>query len=502
MSFSGRFRPGGFGFLLAHELYLWRRVSPLSRKILPLVIMLAVPVVCGVGLAVLLAHVPDGKLSPRRAHAVTVFISLGLAANFLLMLPSAATGALRVFHDRGDLDLLLSAPVPAARVLAAKTVGLYLSVAALSLGLFGPFLLARAVLGHPGALGAFVVLLALAAVAVALAFAAARALGRWLGATRARTIVQVLAGVLGAFVFLAFQLNNFAPESAHAIGRALVGAAMPAPLDWPARAAMGAPGPLLAMLALGLAAAWASAGIAARLVADPPADRARRAAPAGPVRFAHGLTRVLVIKELRLVARDPELVASVTLRLVFLIPVVALVFRGGAAGFDPARLASAATFFAGFLASSLAWITVCAEDAPDLVAAAPVRSQPVLRAKLIAACVPPVALALVPALVAARFSPWAGFVAAMFAAAAAAAAGALQAWYGKPAPRKTFKTRQRGSFALGLAELALTTLMGATALLVARLSPLALLPGLLAAAIVYAAAEGRGTGPRAATSSG
>ncbi len=486
-------RPGSFVWLFAHELRLALR--GLGRrtftKVWPILLLALLPTTIGILAAIGLATLPD-----RAPDAVAInIVSLVIAGVALVMLPSATANVIRTFHDRADFDLLLAAPVPPRRVLAAKAIGLYAAVAVPFLFLFGPFLLASAVLGRPGMLGGIAMILVDAVIATALAFAAARALYRLIGPRAARTVLQIGAGLLGAVVFLGFQAQNIAPQTARRLGHALLTAsAPPTPFDWPARAALGAPGPLVAMLLLAAAGAWAATRVAARMIVTAPTERTRaRRLPEGTPRFLSGLTRIMVVKELRLLGRDPELLGQITLRLLFLIPAIALVFRSGSHGgnVDAPRLAAAATVFAGFLASSLGWLTVCAEDAPELLAAAPVPPARMRRAKWLAACLPPALLAVIPAALAALLDRWAGVIALLMATVAAASSAALQGWYGKPAPRKAFKSRQRGGFVLGIAELVLVSAWGGTALLIARLSPFALLPALVACAIVYAGDAGR-----------
>jgi hypothetical protein len=70
-----------------------------------------------------------------------------------------------------------------------------------------------------------------------------------------------------------------------------------------------------------------------------------------------------------------------------------------------ARLAAAGVFLTGALSSSLAWLALCAEDAPDLIAAAPLRPGVAIRAKLAAALTPPALMVSVLALVVLPKSP-------------------------------------------------------------------------------------------------
>ena len=214
-----------------------------------------------------------------------------------------------------------------------------------------------------------------------------------LGARRARVAVQLGAAAIGGTVFLLSQSQSLAPGLA---GRlfAAVARPWPTPFDWPGRAALGAPLPLAAMVGLGAAALALAARRGGRdLVAAGDPGGGAAAARTAVVRFHPGLTRAIVVKELRLIARDPELISQIALRLVYLIPLAALVVRGSH-GVDPGpALAAGATASAGLLASSLAWLVVAAEDAPDLLAAAPRAVATIARAKLIAATLVPAAVA-------------------------------------------------------------------------------------------------------------
>lgn len=477
---------GGFGWLFAHELRLAYRSlgRGAAKQMWPLLLFCAFPILGGIAGGIALGALPTPPLGDLAIKIASVVV-LGLLG---FMLPPAAAGVLRAFHDRADLDLLLSAPVPPGRVLAAKAVGLYASVPLVPLILFGPFLLTYALMGHRPGLGGILMILVDAVAATGLAFVVARALYRLIGPRRARTVVQVGTGLIGGSVFLAFQARNIAPEFTIDLAHRIAAAPAPAaPFNWPALAALGAPWPMLAMLALAAAMAWLGTRTAARVIADPPSETRRaRVLREGTPRFARGLTRIIVGKELRLIARDPDLLAQVTLRLVYLIPVVALVFRG-AHEFDAARLAAAAAVFAGFLASSLGWLTVCAEDAPELIAAAPVPAATIARAKWIAAAAPPWLLALLPAALAASQDLWAGLAAMVGAGLAASSSAAVQGWLGKPAKRAAFKKRQREGWLVGILELFLAGGWSGATYLVAHGSPLALLPALLAIGIVYAA---------------
>lgn len=487
-----RLKPGGFAWLLAHEVRLafrgGRRAGVL-KKVWPIALLMAIPAAMETFAAYGAKMLPDAPTGTMLSLA-----TLGLMFIVLLMTANACTLVLRTFHERADLDLLMSAPIPPARVLAAKAVGVYASVAAPILVLSGAFPIACAVFGHARWLAMLPMIVVAAVIATSLAFAVARALFRTIGAKAARLAIQIGSGLLGASVFLVMQGRQFAPETATRWMRHLIHA----PPEWasgPARAAFGAPGPLALCIAFAALSAWAASRFAARALSQPIVYRVSvRRGPAAPLRFGSGMTRIVVLKELRLLARDPEMLSQVVLRLIYVIPVLGLVLRGDE-GFDAPRLAAACTASAAMLAASLAWLTVCAEDAPELLAAAPVARALIARGKLIAACAPPLALVAVPALVVGVFHPLVGLVTLGVSAVAAWGGAAVQGWYGKPKPRSAFRSRQSGSLPLALGELAMAGGWAGAAGLLARGSLWAVAPALIACAILFAAADSRPVNP-------
>jgi ABC-2 type transport system permease protein len=493
-----RFAPQSLGFLIAHEVRVGLRAAggrrAAARKLWVVGLIALFPIAIGIGGAFAMRAMQPGPPGPGAVAAVT----LVLAGLMLVMAPSAAVAVLRAFYERGDLDLLLSAPVPPARVLAAKTAGACLSVALPFLFLLGPFVIASAILARPGFALGVPLILVMAAVMTSIAFVVTRWLRQLLGPRQARVVVQVGAGLAGAAVFIGFQLQNIAPETARWLTRGIAHARIPQPLDWPARALFGDVPIFLLLAGIGALFALSALRMASGVLFDAPdtGGPRRRLIERRPV-FRGGVTRSIIVKEFRLIGRDPELIAQVTLRLVFLIPALALLLRGSggadAAAVAAARMAGAASALAGFLASSLAWLTVAAEDARELLGTAPVRVLPVFRAKIAAACLPPIALASAACLLVSRGDPRAAAVAILFACVSALGSALVQAWYAKPAARSAFKRRQRGTVVLGLAEIFMVGLWSTAAVLAVRGSAFALLPAGLAAALFYAAADARRT---------
>lgn len=452
--------PGSLPWLVWHDV----RVKARSRqgrfgRLLALVLLALLPIGAGIGLAWRLQSVP---MLPMAAIGTVGAVMLGL---LLVMISSAYAHVLRLGRDRGELELLLSAPLPATRVLAARIAGVQAIVALPFLLLTTPFFLASAVLGHGRWLAAPLVLIAAALVATALALLIATMLERLLGPGRAHTVAQVVGVGLAAMVFALGQAPNFAPRW-FAAQLAVLEVPPPAPFDWPARALFGDPAPLLGMLALALAAAAISTELASRrLEAAPPAPTSveRRA---GAARFGGSPARVLYGKELTLLRRDPELITQIGQQMVFMVPVVALIFADGQ--ITAQRMASAGVFLGGALASSLAWLMLCAEDAPDLIASAPVTRAQALRAKLAAVLTPPAVLVLVLALVVMIRAPLAALLMLPMALLAALATSAMQLWTRAPMKRSAFRNRYRSSLLMAVGEfIVLGALAAATRLILA-----------------------------------
>ncbi|MDL2345973.1 hypothetical protein QOL99_17730, partial [Deinococcus sp. MIMF12] len=105
---------------------------------------------------------------------------------------------------------------------------------------------------------------------------------------------------------------------------------------------------------------------------------------AGPLRFRPARQATL-LKEWRMVGRDPELLSRTLLQLVYLLPLMASAWRGSVVGAASAGI----VLLGASLASALAHLTLNAEDAPDLLVTAPRSPAALRRDKWLAAALPP-----------------------------------------------------------------------------------------------------------------
>jgi ABC-2 type transport system permease protein len=139
---------------------------------------------------------------------------------------------------------------------------------------------------------------------------------------------------------------------------------------------------------------------------------------------------------------------------------------------------------AGQLAGGLAWLAISGEDAPELVATAPVPVRFVVRAK-IEAVLGAIALVFAPFVAAlALASPWHALVTAVGIAVAAVAATSIQLWFRTQAKRSQFRRRQVSSRLATFAEAFSSIGWAATAAVAAGSLWLAVAPGLIALLVV------------------
>lgn len=401
-----------------------------------------------------------------------------VAGLFTLMLSQTLIAAVNAFYDRGDLDLLLSSPVPPIKVLGVRAVSMAISAGMIFALLLAPFLIPFAVFGHPQWLGAYGVLAAIALAATGIGLILALALISVIGPRRTKTAAQLLAAFIGAGFFLLSQIQNiFGDQRAGGFwARIMEGVrsrelVLPEAATWPARAAVGEPGPLLALLAGGVSIfALSVAIVGRRFGADAAAAKGAETvrpgrAPAAAAHFRGGAFASLLAKELRLLRRDPAMLSQVLLRVLYIPPIVFVLLRNAGDVANPALAGAAAglVFMAGQVTASLSWITISAEEAPELLAMSPAPPVMIWRAKLAAALIPIALIMALPLLALAWFAPAVAAITAVGCAASAISAGWINIWLQKPGRRKDFRRRRGASLAATLAELVVAFLWGIAA---------------------------------------
>ncbi len=323
-----------------------------------------------------------------------------------------------------------------------------------------------------------------------------------IGPRATRTVAQVLAGLVGGMAFLASQMWNLTrggdeddgPGPLYDTMQGILNSGLfdvGAPLSWPAQALHGDPVVLIVIGLIAVAGFLAvTVGLAPRFAAN--ATEAVGGKSKAPTSrgadkpFAEGLTGVMARKELRLLARDPQLISQVVLRLIYLLPLGFVLTRNADSLNGIALGGAAVVVMAGQLAGNFAWIVISAEDSPDLLGCAPIDRGAADRAKLIAALIPALSLAAIALAAFAFLAPLAALVVFIGCLCSALSSGLIQIWQQKPATRKSFNQNKRGSILVGLVEfLVQGAWAAATGLAVAGMI-WAMIPAVLAVLITLA----------------
>jgi ABC-2 type transport system permease protein len=429
-----------------------------------------------------------------------VLITGTVLLSWSLLMSQAMESVTRAFYARSDLDLILSSPTAARKVFAVRIGAMALGVMVMAALLGAPLINVLIARGGARWLGAYGVVIAMGAVAAAGAVALTVLLFRLIGPKRTRLAAQIVAAVIAAVFIIGLQVAAILSHgtlSRMVLLESDTLVAMVPELDsvvwWPARAALGEPVSLGVVLGGSLALLGATIlvfstrfgdhAIAASSVA---ATGARQAARSG---FrARTAARVLRQKEWTLLARDPWLVSQTLMQMLYLLPPALLLWRGYGEGTGIlVVLVPVLVMAAGQLAGGLAWLAISGEDAPDLVATAPIPRGLVVRAK-IEAVLGAIAIAFAPFIAALVFLSASGALATVLGIfAAAAAATAIQFFFRKQATRRYFRHRQTASRFATFAEAFSSISWAATAAVAVAGSWLALFPAAIGLGILAAA---------------
>jgi ABC-2 type transport system permease protein len=174
-----------------------------------------------------------------------------------------------------------------------------------------------------------------------------------------------------------------------------------------------------------------------------------RGAPAS-IRFRTGLWRNVLVKEWKLIGRDPQLIANTLLQSLYMLPIAFAWIRDDS---PQTALAPTMVLLAATLASGLVWLTVAAEDAPELLASAPVDRGLLRRAKLVAGLAPVWLIALPLILVLALADVGAAAIFAICVVGATISAGSIHLLLPRPGRRRDLRRRGKGDLLGSLLEL-------------------------------------------------
>jgi ABC-2 type transport system permease protein len=182
-----------------------------------------------------------------------------------------------------------------------------------------------------------------------------------------------------------------------------------------------------------------------------------------------------------LLKRDPWLVSQTLMQLLYLLPPALLLWKGFSHGHGSLLLlVPVLVMAAGQLAGGLAWLAISGEDAPDLVATAPVPAGAIVRAKVEAVMTVIAGVFGIFLLPLAAAAPYLALVAGAGILVAAGSATAIQLWFRRQAKRSQFRRRQTSSRMATFAEAFSSITWAGTAALAAAGTWLALILGVIA----------------------
>lgn len=451
-----------------------------------------------------LLHVPAWAVIGRFADlqlpldtSSLIVITATIFLAWTLMLSQAIESVTRVFYARADLDLIMSSPATLANLFSVRIAAIALTVTVMALLFSTPFIDVLVIGGGPRWLAAFGVVIAMGLSAAAVAIAVTILLFRLIGPARTRFVAQILAAIIGAGFVIALQVAaiiSYGTLSRFTILTSGSLAAYAPDVDsiwwWPARATMGDSEALLLLLALGLVLLGGVMAIFSGRFADTAIDAAaygssgRKRAKERPFRGG-SRQQALRRKEFMLLWRDPWLISQTLMQLLYLVPPALLLWRSFADSSAAVTLITPVIVMAaGQLAGGLAWLTISGEDAPDMVATAPLTSSSVIRAKIEVVLIA-IAAIFCPLVAALAFaSPYQAAVSAGAIIISAASATAIQLWFRVQARRSQFRRRQTSSRLATFAEAFSSIGWAASAALLLALPIAGIISGLITAGLV------------------
>ena len=499
---------GSFSWLLWHEARLLARALP-GKELGSFYARNKTLIFWGAVLSLLLhaIAVPFAKSlaavplepGPVRMMSISFFILIG----FTILVARSLDGVTQLLYARADLDLLLSSPLSQNRVFSARLVSVAVQTVFPSLFFTAPFAHVAALKGDPRWLAIYPLVIALTALATACAAGLANLLFAAIGARRTRIVAQVVATLLATGIGVGMQLGKLLPQATQEdlsewLDNLAQSSAFAAdsPLVWPARGLLGGAMPMLALLAFAAGALLLTGHVLARHLAANAvvamgADMGRR--DAGSRRKSRSRTyfgarpdAALRRKEWMVALRSPWLLGELLTPLLYLVPPVLVLARTSGDNLPPLWLmASAIAMLAGQVAAGFSRLMISGEDAPELVATAPVTQGARDRAKVAAVCAASAALMALPLALVFWHSPFAGLWGLAGSVAAVLAVCGIHLWFRAEARRPGFQGRAKVPMTVSIADPVIGLLIATTAGFGIRFSPWAAVTGGVASVLMY-----------------
>jgi ABC-2 type transport system permease protein len=462
------FVPGSILWLARHQIRLTWRLGRLGKKmpswLKPVFSILFVALLSfsmGYGVAKTFENAAGDytQLSSLAGAVILTLMISGISMNLM--------GSFMTITEKGDLDLLLSSPIPPHRLVAARLISSAWRGFCIYAGFATIFFGASIVMISPMFASIYVVVAGFAILDAALTYMIARQALLWFGLRNGRRATITL-GAIGVMIGLVgYQMVS----STGSLGRLGADADDPkADLvqlhdlivsltsnfswlggtilgDWLGALAFLVAGAVVSALVLNFAGKRYGQDVA---FLNGQNDHAvHRVRKANARQFRRPALLMVFRKEWLSLTRDPLFMSQLIVPLFTMVPFLGFVWnavthpedQGEAVPFMGAMFAAITVFNVTMLTSSLAWLTASVEEARDLLQASPLDPKIILQGKILAASGPAILeLLLVSALVA-----WAWPVAAItiLIMGTATCAGACVIEFSRPRPTKRPKMTQR-----------------------------------------------------------
>jgi ABC-2 type transport system permease protein len=508
------FVPGSILWLARHQIRLSWRLGRLGKKmpswLKPVFTILFVGFLSfSMGYAIAkIFEAAAGDYEQLSSLAGAVILTLmisGISMNLM--------GSFMTITEKGDLDLLLSSPIPPHRFVAARLISSAWRGFCIYAGFATIFFGASIVMISPMFASIYVVVAGFAILDAALTYMIARQALLWFGLRNGRRATITLGAVGVMIGLIGYQMVS----SSGSLGRLAAKADDPnaslvvlhdwiveltSNLSWLGGTILG---DWLGALAFLVAGAVVSAGVlhfAGKRYDQDVAflngqnDHApHKARKAHAQQFRRPALVMVFHKEWLSLTRDPLFVSQLIVPLFTMVPFLGFVWNAITNPEDQSEMApvmgamfAAITVFnVTMLTSSLAWLTASVEEARDLLQASPLDPKIILQGKVLAASGP----ALIELFIVAALVAWAWPVAALtiLVMGTATCAGACVIEFSRPRPTKRPKMTQRPdrSLVTVLFGLGLGILWACAAGLAAAKIVWWLLPAALAITISYVA---------------
>ena len=476
-------RPATLLWFARHEMRLsWRDIHamltaghPTRLAALVIFLLFAIAFMHLIALGIIYPWVENGWVATKE-NLLTISV-FGLMF-WSVMLSQALESVTRAYYSRDDLDLILSSPASSRRLFAVRAAGIALTTFLLSCAITSPLINCLAFLNSWHWLAAYAVLLAFSFISTALGILITLSLFKIVGPKRTRFIAQIVAAIVGACFIIGIQIaailyyNSYSGFTLLRSDEFIAAAPDAGNLLWiPARAVSGELKPFLITVFIGFAASALTIFLGSSSFSKHAVSTAGLARPAMRQKVSskklfrmQSQKQALRKKEWRLLQRDPWLLSQILMQIFYLLPPALMMWINfsNRAGIYIVVI-PVLVMAAGQLSGGLAWLAISGEDAPELVATAPVKARSVLIAK-IEAVLFVVALIMLPLfLLMSLASLQMAAIATLCSVMAASSAITVQMWFRSVAKRSMFRRRQVASRASTLCEALLSISWAGTA---------------------------------------